>query len=1067
MSDSHFITNDGENSLSKIIKGIMPKTYALDFLVGYFYFSGIKEIKDHIEDKQIRILVGMELEQELHKKMSNMQIRETFYKNLVEKITRIEADYFEKEEKTFKLYWKKIKDGTLEIRQTRDPCHAKLYIFNYNEQIREGGEVPGAVITGSSNLTYNGLTGHSEINVRFDRKQEFKDACKIFESLWENAVIIASKDNIKDFEDGVIKKTWIENQPSPYLMYLRSLYEYFNIEDRAIRTARDIAGKDFQDFKYQEDAVRIALSTIEKHNGVIISDVVGLGKSIVASTIAGNLNLRTIIIAPPHLCTGENSWDYYRGKFSLNAKVFSRGKIEAALKHYNDYTKENEKWLIIIDEAHNYRNEYTEDYKMLHDLCMGNKVALITATPFNNAPQDIFSMLKLFQIPTKSTLQTVDNLKGEFSKLINEFKKLKKEQKNKSISPEKQDKKAREISEKIRNIINPLIIRRSRRDLKEIKNYRLDLERQKIEFPKMKDPILLNYNLGSLSELYLSTLNKISNKDGNCFKATRYNPVNYCKNECVADLKKDLEKAKIDFDFFKEGQMNLADFMRKLLVLRFESSQEAFRNSLNNMLDNCVNIKKWVEKRETVPIYKKGDLPVLDSDNPEFEIENQIENLKEKGLFEIKAEYLSDNFLKDLNSDIDLLSELKRKWKVVEQDKQDPKLDEFRKEINKQLKEDPNRKIIVFSQFADTIEYLEKKLDGLKLFAYTSKKATETNKSKIKENFDASAKSQKNDFQILLATDAISEGYNLNRAGTIFNYDIPYNPTRVIQRVGRINRINKKMFEELYIYNYFPTAIGERETRTKEISTLKMTMIHAIMGEDTKILTSEENLQNFFTKEYKRLFEENDEKSWDADYRSELNSVLKSAEMKEALNLPLRTRIQRRILKKNYGVLVFAKKGRDFVFKFADVSSELFGGEPNDISPQKGFELLKAMQDEKSFKVSDCFSEIYGRIKESLFKKSEEVGINDKSRRDAVDKINMIIHAKVCDKNYLEDLKQVVEIEAVSGADLRIINSLKQNEYKDLPNKISKDYIQRALSSINEQSKVQEFLILAQEIMGK
>lgn len=105
---------------------------------------------------------------------------------------------------------------------------------------------------------------------------------------------------------------------------------------------------------------------------------------------------------------------------------------------------------------------------------------------------------------------------------------------------------------------------------------------------------------------------------------------------------------------------------------------------------------------------------------------------------------------------------------------------------------------------------------------------------------------QRDDYKILVATDAISEGYNLHRAGTVINYDIPYNPTRIIQRIGRINRINKKVFDQLYIYNYFPTDVGESETRTKEISTLKMAMIHAIMGEDTKVLTKDEEIQSYF-----------------------------------------------------------------------------------------------------------------------------------------------------------------------------------------------------------------------------
>ncbi|MGC3977663.1 MAG: SNF2-related protein [Paludibacteraceae bacterium] len=193
----------------------------------------------------------------------------------------------------------------------------------------------------------------------------------------------------------------------------------------------DITGGRFINLKSQEDAIRMAISTIKKHNGVIISDVVGLGKSIIASTTANNLNLRTIITSPPHLVS---QWEDYQEEFGINARVFSRGVINKALDHFNSKSNNNKEWLIIIDEAHNYRNEYTQDYAALHELCQGNKVMLLTATPFNNQPADIYSMVKLFQIPTKSTLNTVDNLGGKFKELINAYKTLKKQQKKKRLA---------------------------------------------------------------------------------------------------------------------------------------------------------------------------------------------------------------------------------------------------------------------------------------------------------------------------------------------------------------------------------------------------------------------------------------------------------------------------------------------------------------------------------------------------------------------------------------------------------------------------------------------------------
>lgn len=1100
----YFITNSGEKSLAQIIKGILPaKADCLDFLVGYFYFSGIEEIYKHISNKKMRILVGLEMEKELlnktseidflwkKQKSSRQEIRNEFNHSLVELFNK--TDFFEgkKETEAFKIYYEKIKDGTLEIRKTKEPCHAKMYIFSYRDEFSEEGETPGTVITGSSNLTYKGLCGQNEINVRFQHKTEFKDAQNIFDKLWETAIVIADKDHINDFENGVIKHIWYEKNPSPYLLYLRVLYEYFNIDtSKRIRTPHDI-NKKFLDLKYQEDAIRMAISTIEKHNGVIISDVVGLGKSIIGSTIANNMNLRTIIISPPHL---KQQWEDYVDEFKINtARVFSRGVISKALGHYRSRTEEGEKWLIIIDEAHNYRNEFTQDYGMLHELCQGNKVMLLTATPFNNQPSDIYSLIKLFQIPTKSTLQTVNNLGYSFRHLINLYKELKKKQKDKKLSEDELKLEIETIAQQIRAIISPLIIRRSRLDLDAIPAYREDLKRQKIEFSKPAPPELLDYELGNLRNLYLTTLDKISRRDydeeidmedyiysdeiqdeiipSKVFHATRYKPIMYVKEEREEEVKKLVEKAGFEYHLFKGTQRNLAKFMRTLLVRRFESSQTAFRISLNNMLSNHKNIKKWVERRQTIPVFKKGMLPdieaMYESTNdiiPEIvddEIESAIERLQARGLFEIKTEYLKDSFFEELDIDIELLQNLKEEWDKVNEEI-DPKQNKLIKILNEQLAKDPERKIIVFSQFADTIDDLDKKLSkaGLPVFSYTAGKASPRNKEIIRANFDAGYDDhkQQNTYKVLLATDAISEGYNLHRAGTIFNYDIPYNPTRVIQRIGRINRINKKMFDELYIYNYFPTDIGESEIRIQEISTLKMAMIHAIMGEDTKVLTSDEELRAFFIEQYKNIIENDERKSWDTEYRTELDTLIHSKEMKDALNLPLRTKIRRKTSFPEEGVLVFAKKGNDFVFKYSDGYIK-----PYDKTPEDAFKLLKTNKEEKSYKISEDFEGTFNMIKTALFSDDPE-NDTEKIKRDALDKVRIMIQTKAYDNEYLEDLKTTIELDAISGYALRWINRMKPSEYTILPEKVSRIYIQKALHTYDNISHGAETLILAEEI---
>ncbi len=1110
----HFLHNDGENSLSNVISLILPsKAKSMDFLVGYFYFSGLKEIYQHIEDKPMRILVGMDMEHDLlqrttefdffarHANSSRQGSKNKFYASLVELFNK--SDYFENdaEAEAFRIYYQKIKAGTLEIRKTKDPCHAKMYIFSYKDELTENGNDPGTVITGSSNLTYSGLRSNNEINVRFKDKPEYDDAEEIFNTLWEDAIIVADKDHIQDFEDNVIKHVWYDKVPSPYLLYLRVLYEYFHIDNsKHISTPSEITHGEFKDLRYQEDAIRLAIDTINRHNGVIIADVVGLGKSIIGSAVANNLHLRTIIIAPPHLTA---QWEDYRTQFGVNARVFSRGNLDNVLDFYNVAKRTDEQWLIMIDEAHAYRNEYIRDYAVLHEICKGNKVMLLTATPFNNRPADIYAMIKLFQDPTKTTLQTVDNLGREFSSLIYTYKRISKQQRENSISKGELKVAINSVAEQIRRIIGPLVIRRSRIDLQKIPQYKKDMADQRMEFSDPQPPMIKDYDLGDLEELYRYTLRRISPRPDDLnnisdeddveddvlleqleteqtetsqeysFQAARYKPLLYQRPDKVESIKKIIEDAGLEYNLFLGSQRNLASFMRTLLVHRFESSQAAFRESLKNMLYYCENIQRWMEKRGKIPVFKKGQLPdvkeMYESTSDQVEmfweeaIEGQIEALKSRGLFEVPTDYLTDDFLADLQADIDLLKDLKGRWDEVPLDN-DPKLNAFVDILKQQLHDDPNRKIIVFSQFADTVEYLGKKLKekDLPVFAYTSKRASGSNKEVIKANFDAGypEHKQQDQYKILVATDAISEGYNLHRAGTIYNYDIPYNPTRIIQRVGRINRINKKVFDQLYIYNYFPTSIGETETRTKEITTLKMAMIHAIMGEDTKYLTDDEELQNFFTKQYEALVAEQESESWDTQYRAMLHEVENTDEMRQALAIPLRSKIRRLTVTNDSGIIAFAKKGSDYVFKFAAADGNI-----SDVSPDQGLKIMEARVDEQSYKLSSSFIPRFTELKHTMFTHEAE-SEKDKTKRDALDKVRFIVQSGKCDRDYLEDLMTAIQHDSISGYSLRRINRLKPKDFETLPDLISREYVTAALRAYDNVSLGTETLIIAEEMQN-
>ena len=1072
-----FITNQ-EKLLSEVINNVLPSTQKFYALVGYFYFSGFEELYRELKDKEVKILVGMDIEKDFLNKIKEFEliqdinisrgkIKQNFYSSLVSLFN--DTDFFDSKEKqdAFRLYLEKLNDGTLEIKKTIQPNHAKLYLFEHKQEYNQGGISPGTVITGSSNLTRSGLRERCEINVIL--RDEYDEAYKIFKDLWENkSVNIVNRDNLDEFLQNVVEKIWIDKLPKPFLLYVRVLEEFYSLDkSKSIKYAEQISEK-YLNLKYQIDAIEQALKIIEKHSGVIIADVVGLGKSIISSVLAHNLRLKTIVIAPPHLV---EQWNDFRYDFDFNAKVYSSGKIEDALKENDD----EEERLIIIDEAHKYRNEDTKDYGNLHKLCQGNKIVLLSATPFNNRPQDIFSIIKLFQIVAKSTIQTVDNLSYRFKQLVKEYKAIQKAQRE---YKQEMNKEIKELADKIRDILYPIVIRRSRLDLEAINEYKKDLKKQKIEFPKVNPPELLEYELGALSELYKETLDKIAPEDeSKGFIGARYKPVFYLKN--IGKYRKEIEEEFEDENLFRQSQINLAKFMRRLLVRRFESSVYAFRETIDSMIKSSETILSWYDKLGKVPIYKRGNLPDIDALINEYEndffkeLENilndeQLKRHYEKGLRLIDKKEIKKQFVEDVNKDIQLLKEIRNEW-FKYGIKKDPKLDGFKIEIKNKLKENPRRKIIVFTEFADTANYLFDNLkDDLKVFKYTSADASKRNKNIIKENFDAGLyiARQKNDYVVLIATDAISEGFNLHRAGIVFNYDIPYNPTRVIQRVGRINRINKKVFEELFIFNFFPTATGEKETRVKQISTLKIALIHALLGEDTKVLTKDEELRSYYREGYEKLVKKYEELSWDVEYRNLINDLRNTNPeiIEAAIKIPKRTRIKRTVKKDKKGVVVFARKGSEYTFKYGVSEDECLA-----LGPELALKLFKAEVIERAEKVSDNFEKIYQNIKSNLFTKKTQVPY-DKGRKEAIDKIIVLKDKFPQYKDYLEDLQYVLEkLDSLPQRYAKQIRGISEKHLKEDIDKFKKDVPHKYLVEIREKANriddEEESLIISEELI--
>jgi superfamily II DNA or RNA helicase len=987
--DKYFITNRSRVDLKTRIEDILSNSKSLDILVGYFYWSGFFGLYKNLEGKKIRILVGMEVDarinqmsQELDQydfELSPLEIRKKYFRQEKDRIAKsLDLENPDSQE-AFCLYLEMIRSGNLEIRKTREPNHAKLYIF-YNDDTTSRSHGKGQIITGSSNLTYSGISGREEINVNLKDDYVVDQSGNIFEDLWEKSTTLVNKENVVEFETEVVEKTFLGAKPSPFEFYLRTLIEIFDTSNKEIISPSQItsnSGRSFDDLRYQTDAIKEAIKKIEIHSGVIIADVVGLGKSIIASTVAHNLGLKTVVIAPPHL---NKLWQEYSEDFNFRAQnsIYSSGKIAEA---YYQESKNRYKKLIIIDEAHKYRNEDTDDHKYLTELCRGHKVVLLTATPYNNSPKDLKALLKLFQIEGSPTIQGLDNVFNRFTELQIDYDKLKKQLKTNPKSDKKTD--FQKIAEDLKSMIEPVLIRRSRLDLQNIDVYAQELG-EKINLAKVSEPKLIKYELGSWEGLYLKTLQKIAPDDQESedkisrikkgFKGVRYSPASYIKN--WETRRKELEEIFGDFETAQIAGKNLAKLMKSLLIRRFESSLGAFRASLNNYIKTHENILKWYDKGY-VPIFKKGNLEspeeylefeeaLESSQSATSKIDESIKNeLSKKGIYLIPA----DNFLSraeihyknDLEKDLKLLKSILDDWKEENLSSDDPKLEKVYQTILNLRKENPQRKILIFSSFADTVNYVSNALHqkGLRVLNYSSAVSGESLRRIVRQNFDAGLEEvdQADDYDILVATDAISEGYNLHRAGVLINYDIPYNPTRVIQRLGRINRINRKVFDSLEIYNFFPSIVGKREgLRTEEVSILKMSMIHSILGEDVKVLRSDETeeLQTFISSKIKESEQEDHFESWEVEHRNVLEKYRNTDHFSRAKEIPDKTRI-RRIVENKELSLIFVRKNKQVYFQ------SLRGGQIQNMSLKESLEYLKSSpeQNEESLVVSDEFKNSY------------------------------------------------------------------------------------------------------------
>lgn len=1089
------IIDNRNKTMLDSLKNSLKQAESVDILTAFFYFSGFNALAEELKDKKIRVLVGNTIDPSAiadlcnavkdspdemletyavrgYTRLNNSQKKNCYVDSFVELFNKSSlSDEFDStdSQKIFKMFLNKIVDGTLEIRLTATSNHAKAYILTNMLEYSCFGDQKGVVFTGSSNFTYNGLRGQGEMNERFSDNSKYEEYFESFEKLWNDSksIDVCVKDGNQDFINELKKKLWIFAKPTPYQIFIRILFElYASLESNVVKSPYEITDGKFSNLKYQLDAIKYGVDCINKNNGVIIADVVGLGKSVIASAIAYNLDMkRTVVIAPPHLV---DQWNDYQQDFGLRGvRVCSSGKIEEL---YNTYSTDSNPILYIIDEAHRYRNELSETYQWLHQLTRShaeNKVVLLTATPYNNRPQDLFALIKLFQTPSRSTIHSVDNLGVRFHELIAQYNRLEKEGKKCLTSEIKYE--LDQLSQQLRILIDPVIVRRSRIDLQEIKEYAEDLKIQGIQFPKVVGPELVEYDLGEIRPLYLHTLDLLSNK----FICARYNPSEYLVSPEVFMKQYGEMFGEMNIQL---SQRNLAMFIKRLLVMRFESSKSAFKSTLTSILTSYENIIKWWDKGY-VPIKKSGYLDEPDDEEIQ-ETLDEISSIDEFGIdlnkikkkaIPIERSLFRDEFIHAVESDIELLKGIYIEWFESDDVGIDPKYNVVKQKIENSLAENKDRKLVVFSTFADTAEYVKEHLerDGFRVLLYTGG-ASQVDRSIVKCNFDASCKpaDQTNDYDIIVATDALSEGFNLNRAGVIINYDIPYNPTRVVQRIGRINRINRKMFDSIYIYNFFPTDIGEENTLIKGISTLKMLLINNIVGSDTKTLTPDETLQSYFKKCYDEADEENNDRSWDNEYRNIYHSIKHNVDLMDEIHrIPERVRIVRKGQKEACAIS-FAKRGDNTLFALAypDVPKAVI------VPADKVMELFSATYEEKGYEYDDELDKKFQILRDEIRKPHPKIRL-DKRKSEALDNLQQLLAICPVEKDYITDLIDVIKnYDDLSDGELKYLAALivrKANAVEvvgDLKQKIPVHYIIQIKTRVEAIDSQAEIIMFTEDL---
>ena len=912
-----------DNIESKFVQGLQDLITdvgikRVDFCVGYFNLRGWDLVVNQIDqipgdyvyenDKQefrrCRLLIGMhqpdeELVRQLYStpqipdaayvQQCKLEIAREFKKQLLLGIPT------QRDEWTLRRLSSQLKEGKVCVKlYVAEPLHAKLYLA-YSPEARN----KIAAILGSSNLTYAGLTKQGELDADIENNRDLEALADWFEDRWNDRFCIDITEELIE----AIDSSWASEEIiPPYYIYLKTAYHLS--ADARSGVKEFTLPPEFQRelFDFQQTAVKIAARHLnsDKRGGAMIGDVVGLGKTITACAIAKIYEMTyassTLIICPANL---QDMWDKYRKRYDLKADIMSIAKpidIDNA-RYYR---------LIIVDESHNLRNEGGKRYQNIKALIERQdcKVLLLTATPYNKDFSDLSSQLKLF-ISEDDDLgirpeEYIRSLGGDRA-----FLQRHSEIFIRSI-------KAFEKSDNLddwQELMKLFLVRRTRTFIKD--NYAKTDEatgRKYLEFndgrknffpERMPKAVKFDTTPGDqYSRLYSEEMIAMMEE----LRLPRYGLSHY------EDTTKTLNVSTTDkhlLENLSRAGQRMMGFCKSTFFKRIDSSGFSFLLTLyRHILRNAVFIYA-IDNKLPLPIGDENNLPeewIEDEDiNDIFTNGNDENSMLDEGLIDIPtdikvymdkaSEYYnllaqknnvswieSTYFKRTLKShlkqdceQIIKMIQLCGKWNP----QTDQKLNKLEELLNGTHKND---KVLVFTQYSDTAHYIYRQLRKRGFSHINKATGGSKNPTSIVEHFSPISNkadiTSDSELRILVATDVLSEGQNLQDAHVIVNYDLPWAIIRLIQRAGRVDRIGQEA-EQIFCYSFFPAEGVERIIRLRARLNERINENANLVGSDEVFFEgNEQNLRDMYNEKNGSLDDEDDN---DVDLASQAYQIWKNA----------------------------------------------------------------------------------------------------------------------------------------------------------------------------------------------